>query len=127
MAYGFIYFITNPAMPGLVKIGMTTRHPRDRMEELSSATACPQPFEMLGFFDTRMPAEAERAIHVSLAEYRVNQSREFFSLPWILLQDEARQWCDVNEGIYNLDRLDQLVEREKAAEAAAFVLMKARM
>jgi hypothetical protein len=127
MARGFIYFITNPAMPSLVKIGMTTRHPLDRMDELSSATACPQPFKMLALFDTPIPAEAERAIHASLEEYRVNQSREFFMAPWTLLQDKARQWCDPNDGICNLEALDRLVEQDQAAETATFALMKARM
>ena len=37
MEYGIVYLLTNPAMPGLVKIGMTTQEDIDkRMRELYS-------------------------------------------------------------------------------------------
>lgn len=43
--YGIVYVLTNPAMPGLVKIGMTTRDNLDaRMRELYG-TGVPVPFE----------------------------------------------------------------------------------
>ena len=42
---GLVYVLTNSAMPGLVKIGMTTRDSVDtRMKELYS-TGVPVPFE----------------------------------------------------------------------------------
>ena len=45
MEYGIVYLLTNPVMPGLVKIGMTTREDIDtRMRELYS-TGVPVPFE----------------------------------------------------------------------------------
>ena len=35
MEYGIVYLLTNPVMPGLVKIGMTTQEDIDkRMKEL---------------------------------------------------------------------------------------------
>lgn len=123
MAYGFIYFLTNPSMPGLTKIGFTHKHPLARMEELTKATACPEPFEMLAYFDTAIPREAERAIHQALDEYRPNPYREFFEVsPWEL-QDQARQWCDIYEGICYLEKLDEMVEEFVRAEAAAFAEM----
>lgn len=118
MAYGFVYFITNPSMPGLTKIGMTSKHPRERMEELTKATACPTPFEMLAFFDTPIPREAERAIHAALDEFRPNPYREFFEVNAEELQDQARQWCDPIGGICHLDDLDRLVEQEEEEELA---------
>ena len=43
MEYGIVYLLTNPVMPGLVKIGMTTREDMDsRMRELYS-TGVPVP------------------------------------------------------------------------------------
>jgi len=45
MEYGIVYLLTNPVMPGVVKIGMTTREDMDaRMRELYS-TGVPVPFE----------------------------------------------------------------------------------
>ena len=45
MEYGIVYLLTNPVMPGLVKIGMTTQKEIDqRMKELYT-TGVPVPFE----------------------------------------------------------------------------------
>ena len=45
MEYGIVYLLTNPVMPGLVKIGMTTQEDIDkRMKELYT-TGVPVPFE----------------------------------------------------------------------------------
>lgn len=45
MEYGIVYLLTNPVMPGLVKIGMTLRDEIDaRMKELYT-TGVPLPFE----------------------------------------------------------------------------------
>ena len=45
MEYGIVYLLTNPVMPGLVKIGMTTQEDIDkRMKELYT-TGGPVPFE----------------------------------------------------------------------------------
>ena len=45
MEYGIVYLLTNPVMPGLVKIGMTTQKEiEQRMKELYT-TGVPLPFE----------------------------------------------------------------------------------
>jgi hypothetical protein len=117
MAYGFVYFLTNPSMPGLTKVGMTTKHPIERMEELSRSTACPTPFEMLAFFDTSDPQEAERAIHVGLSDYRVNEYREFFNAPPYEIEGQFNEWQDPWGAQYRrpLDRLVETFRREEAA------------
>ena len=39
MEYGIVYLLTNPVMPGLVKIGMTTQEDIDkRMKEIGRAS-----------------------------------------------------------------------------------------
>lgn len=111
MAYGFIYFLKNDSMPGLIKIGMTTKHPRERMHELSRATACPEPFEMLAFFDVTDARYAEQQIHRELDGYRFNHSREFFNLSYAVLQNTARQWIDA-EGCSYTAQLDRLARSE---------------
>ena len=41
---GYVYVLINPSMEGLVKIGMTTSTPEERVTELSSATGVPSKF-----------------------------------------------------------------------------------
>lgn len=79
---GIVYVLTNPAMPGIVKIGMTTRNNMDeRMRELFS-TGVPVPFECA--FACTVPAsncsKIEKALHKAFAPNRVHASREFFKI-----------------------------------------------
>jgi len=80
--FGFLYALTNPAMPGHIKIGMTTRRPEDRMAELSSATGVPTRFELAYSRAFENAKLAETLIHQRLDErgLRVSQAREFFQL-----------------------------------------------
>lgn len=80
--YGIVYVLTNPAMPGLVKIGMTTRNEIEaRMKELYS-TGVPVPFEcayacMVEVCDC---TKVEKALHTAFQPNRINPQREFFKL-----------------------------------------------
>jgi T5orf172 domain len=65
MAVGYIYVLTNPAMPGLVKIGHTTDVQR-RVKELSTATGVPSTFVVELFQLTADAAETEALIDTSL-------------------------------------------------------------
>lgn len=75
-----VYVLTNPAMPGLVKIGKTTQEEVDlRMKQLYS-TGVPVPFECV--FACRVPdaAVVERALHHAFGQVRINPTREFFRI-----------------------------------------------
>ena len=77
-----VYVLTNPAMPGMVKIGMTDRADvQRRMSELYS-TGVPLPFECViaRQIEDREAAEIENALHVAFGPYRINTSREFFEI-----------------------------------------------
>ena len=77
---GIVYVLTNPAMPGIVKIGRTTRGSVDaRLNELYS-TGVPVPFECA--FAGRVVDEGrvERAFHLAFGPYRINPKREFFEI-----------------------------------------------
>ncbi len=130
MSYGFVYFVTNPAMPGIVKIGMTLKHPLERMAELSTSTSCPQPFSMLAFFDTPAPAEVERAIHHSLAWCRINGRREFFRAPLQHLEAQMRRWGRADSGCFHSSKLESRIACEvnpsPAREAITAALEAAR-
>ena len=75
-----VYVLTNPAMPGLVKIGKTTQEEVDlRMRQLFS-TGVPVPFECA--FACRVPdaSVVERALHHAFGQLRINPTREFFRI-----------------------------------------------
>lgn len=80
MSKGYVYVLVNSAMPGLVKVGKTTKRPSERALELSGVTGIPTPFivafEQL-FEDCD---EAEDYIHAELERkgFREAQNREFF-------------------------------------------------
>lgn len=69
-------------MPGLVKIGMTTREDMDgRMKELYS-TGVPVPFECQYACRVKKSdcAKIEKALHTAFSPQRINANREFFRI-----------------------------------------------
>jgi hypothetical protein len=80
MANGHVYIFLNAAMPGMLKIGMTSRTPEERARELSQGTGVAVPFSVA--FSEEVPdcARAEALIHSRLARFRLHQGREFFHL-----------------------------------------------
>ena len=80
--FGIVYVLTNPAMPGLVKIGMTTRDNLDaRMKELYG-TGVPVPFDCKYACKVKSSdcAKIEKALHTAFAPNRINANREFFQI-----------------------------------------------
>ena len=75
---GFLYLLVNPSMPGMVKIGHTTRNAEQRLRELSTATGVPTPFEIILDLFVSDSAAAERVTHTLLSQSRVAANREFF-------------------------------------------------
>ncbi|MGL5228180.1 MAG: GIY-YIG nuclease family protein [Bacteroidales bacterium] len=79
---GIIYVLTNSTMPGLVKIGMTTRESIDtRMKELYS-TGVPVPFDCEYACEVKVSdcAKIEKALHTAFKPNRINDNREFFQI-----------------------------------------------
>ena len=82
MEYGIVYLLTNPVMPGLVKIGMTAQEDVDkRMKELYT-TGVPVPFECQFVCRVKKTdcAKIEHALHAAFAPQRINANREFFRI-----------------------------------------------
>jgi len=74
---GYLYVISNPSMPGLVKVGMTSKAPVERMKSLYS-TSVPTPFEAEYFALCGDRMKSETIAHQILKPWRVNSRREFF-------------------------------------------------
>ncbi|WIU40072.1 GIY-YIG nuclease family protein [Methylorubrum extorquens] len=75
-----MYALINPSTPGLVKVGMTSRDPSDRVSELSSATGVATPFILVYKEHFEDCHDAEQHIHTLLERQgvRVAANREFF-------------------------------------------------
>lgn len=79
---GIVYVLSNSSMPGLVKIGMTTRESIDtRMKELYS-TGVPVPFDCVYACEVKVSdcAKIEKALHKAFEPNRINANREFFRI-----------------------------------------------
>jgi hypothetical protein len=74
---GFVYVMTNPFIPGLVKVGKTNRTPSERSQELSSTGVPGQWIVEFSIFTPNCTA-LELAAHTVLGQQRVSSDREFF-------------------------------------------------
>lgn len=77
---GYIYLLMNESMPGLFKIGKTTRTTEQRVKELDSATGVPTSFLVIYEMFVEDCHVAEKYVHERLDKYRVSERREFFKL-----------------------------------------------
>ena len=81
---GWVYILTNEAMPGLVKVGYTMKDPAIRAEELykdsktGAVTGVPMPFVVAYKALVVNPYQVEQAVHKELESKRINNNREFF-------------------------------------------------
>jgi len=77
---GIIYLLSNPAMPGIIKIGKTTKEDvKVRMKELY-ASGVPLPFECVYAARVTNIDEVEKALHMAFSPDRLNPKREFFEI-----------------------------------------------
>lgn len=93
---GWLYVITSPSLPGLVKLGCTRRlNPTLRVRELSSSSL-PEPYHAHCFVFSDDCFELENNIHKYFYKERVNPDREFFRI-------EPKEAIDVLKEIFNVD------------------------
>ena len=93
---GWLYVISSPSLPGLVKLGATRRlNPTIRVKELSSSSL-PEPYHAHCFVFSDDCFELESQIHKYFDKERVNPDREFFRI-------EPKDAIDVLKEIFNVD------------------------
>lgn len=77
---GWLYVISSPSLPNLVKVGVSRREsPWTRVKELSSSSL-PIPFKAHCFVFSDDCFELESAVHKYFDAQRVNKDREFFAI-----------------------------------------------
>lgn len=104
---GWVYVLANEAMPGVLKVGMTTSTPEKRAKELSSSSGVPYPFDVVSRYRTNDPWGHEKQVHEMLARYRVNQGREFFKAPLNIVEEACDRVMPFGS-TYSVERLASL-------------------
>lgn len=77
---GSVYVLSNPSMPGIVKIGVTQDSVEKRCKTISKATGVPMPFEVEYECTVDDCYKVEKALQAAFAPDRVNDNREFFKV-----------------------------------------------
>ncbi len=106
-----VYVLTNPKMPGLVKIGMTGNETVEkRIKELSTPTGIPVPFECHFAAEVNDALRTEKILHQLFSEHRINQKREFFDVSpeKVVLAITLGDFREVTPGLSELDQDDQI-------------------
>ncbi|MEV4076662.1 GIY-YIG nuclease family protein [Nonomuraea fuscirosea] len=78
---GFVYIMTNPSYPGMIKIGLTKETPKRRAASLSHHTGVPTDFIVIYDELVANCKAVESALHARFVSRRVNNRREFFWVP----------------------------------------------
>jgi len=76
----WVYILSNPSSPGLLKIGYTKTEPEIRAKQISSATGVAQPYIVEWAFKCHDGDLLENEVHKHLDGYRVATNREFFQM-----------------------------------------------
>lgn len=114
-----VYILTNPAMPGFVKIGRTSVDDMGiRLAQLYT-TGVPFPFDVAYAVNVENSVEVERALHFAFGPSRVNPKREFFKI-------EAEQaivilkLLDVEDATQRIEDLPSTIPNEEVQAATDY-------
>lgn len=77
----WVYILSNPALPNMLKIGYTKNDPHTRAKQISASTGVALPYKVEWAFQCFNGEQLEQEVHRELETYRVNQNREFFDIP----------------------------------------------
>ncbi len=75
----YVYILTNEAMPGYIKIGLTENPVSERVVQLDN-TSVALPFQCYYAARVEDNRKIERALHTAFGDFRVRPNREFFKL-----------------------------------------------
>ena len=75
----FVYILTNEAMPGIIKIGLTENEVIERILQLDT-TSVPVPFQCYYAARVEDHKRVEKALHTAFGDFRIRPNREFFKM-----------------------------------------------
>lgn len=108
MSTGYLYVMTNPAIEGLVKIGLSLKDPATfRVKELSS-TSLPQNFVCRYWALVEDVERKEKLIFTELSNFRPNPKREYFKISVAEAIDKIRSSVNVlaDKSFYDSDSIE---------------------
>jgi|TARA_R110000803_G_scaffold199818_1_gene263973 hypothetical protein len=76
----WVYVLSNPTMPGLLKIGYTAKKPDERAKQLSRGTGVALPFKVEYAYRCFNAERLEGELHKHFKPYRTNNQKEFFQI-----------------------------------------------
>ena len=76
----YIYILSRREEPDILKIGMTTRNIKKRVNEINSATGVLYPYSARKVYKVKNCRQVEKDIHNILQNYRIRTDREFFKI-----------------------------------------------
>ena len=80
----WVYILSNPTMPSLVKIGYTKKSPEERAKQISASTGVALPYKVEWAYKCFNGEKVEREVHHKLKSKRANNNKEFF---WVDLEE----------------------------------------
>jgi hypothetical protein len=104
----YIYILANQSVPGMVKIGMTTRTPVERAKEISNATGVAVPWQVVYSFKCYNSYLLEQELHEHFKTKRVNERREMFAVDKATAQMAIEQLGYRYSTAFWADKLKQL-------------------
>ena len=103
---GIVYIISNPSMPGLVKVGKTINL-EDRLKSLY-CSGVPLPFRCVYAKQVENYSDVERKLHKGLNSHRENSNREFFRIA----EEEVINFLELVPGIDVTPRDDDFEDKD---------------
>ena len=99
----WIYILSNPTLPGMLKIGFTKNRPAERVKQINAATGVPLDFKVEWAFACFNAHDLEKEIHTYLQAtgVRVNNRKEFFYIDL----DKAKEVVTKLGKLYSMEDL----------------------
>jgi hypothetical protein len=94
----YVYILSNPAMPGLYKIGHTKQAAEFRATQISRGTGVPQEFQVEWCLRCFKAERIERETHRYFRDVRVNHRKEFFRVDLDACKEVIQQIATRLEG-----------------------------
>lgn len=76
----YLYILSRREEKDVLKIGMTTRNVKKRVDEINSATGVLYPYAARKVYKVKDCHKVEKDIHTLLSDYRIRKDREFFRI-----------------------------------------------